>query len=96
MSELNYPNATKELAQLLGVEGKEEQIDEFLSKWAVMTTQKFTSFLPHTYSSQEILDGTDDVYKPGYVMEYGFGEEDEEDEEDEEESDDESTAEPAS
>lgn len=83
MYELTFPNATAELAQLLGIKGKDQEIDEFLSRWAVMTTQDFISFLPSSYSTQDILDRTTDVYKPGVVMEFGFGEEDEEDEDEE-------------
>lgn len=91
MSELNYPNATAELAQILGVEGKEHEIDDFLSNWAVLTTQRFISFMPSSWTGQEILDATNDVYKVGDVMDYGMGEEEEEEDD---ESEEESPAEP--
>lgn len=81
MSDLNFPNASTELAQLLGAVGKEAEIDAFLTRFGVRAVQGFISFMPASWSNEEILEGMNDAYKVGEIMEYRLTDEDEEDDE---------------
>lgn len=83
MSDTHFPKASAELAQLLGVPGKEAEIGEFLARFGVRAVQGFISFMPASWSNEEILEGMRDTYSQHEIMKYNLSEEEEEDEEDE-------------
>lgn len=78
MGDTHFPKASAELAQLLGVPGKEAEIGEFLARFGVRAVQGFISFMPASWSNEEILDGMRDTYSSNEIMEYSLTEEEEE------------------